>query len=83
MSVAAKKGTILTAMALTGPQAFQLEPFPLDGKAFSERFGAVKGGPLLGAAKQTLDGEDRCGISKKEGKAPARAVPKWLPPDRL
>jgi hypothetical protein len=71
MSVAAKKGTILAAMAVAGPQAFHLEPFPLDGKALSERLGAVKGAPLLGAAKRTLAGEDRSGIIKKEGKAPA------------
>jgi hypothetical protein len=34
------------------------EPFPLSGKGCSERPGAVKGAPLLGAAKRTLDGED-------------------------
>ena len=66
-----EKGYHLAAMAVAGPQAFHLEPFPLDGKAFSERLGTVKGAPLLGAAKRTLAGEDRSGIIKKEGKGPA------------
>ena len=81
VSVAAKKGTILAAMAATGPQTFHLEPFPLDGRAFSERPGAVKGAPLLGAAKRTLDGEDRSKmIEKRERRGEALrkgGVPKW------
>ena len=52
--------------------------FVIDGVArvyqltFQERPEAVKGAPLLGAAKQTLGGEERSEIIKKEGKAPAR-----------
>src|ERR1022692_1165536 len=34
-----------------------------------ERPGAVKGAPLLGAAKRTLDGEDRSEMITEEGKA--------------
>jgi hypothetical protein len=33
-----------------------------------ERPGAVKGAPLFGAAKRTLDGEDRSKIIELEGK---------------
>ncbi len=33
-------------------------PFPLDEMLCLERPGGVKGAPLLGAAKRTLDGED-------------------------
>jgi hypothetical protein len=33
-----------------------------------ERPGAVKGAPLFGAAKRTLDGEDRSKILELEGK---------------
>src|SRR5487761_2156911 len=53
----------------TGP-AFQWEPFPLDGRLVPERPGAVKGAPLLGAAKRPLYGEDRSATIQKEGKAP-------------
>src|SRR5450631_4277639 len=61
---------------------FQVEPFPLDRRFASERPGAVKGAPLLGAAKRTLDGEDRSGSIQKEGKAPwsgARSGPLKVP----
>ena len=51
-----------------------LEPFPLGGRVCSERPGAVKGAPLLGAAKRTLDGEDRSATISQEGKAPTRPV---------
>jgi hypothetical protein len=37
----------------------QVEPFPHPRTSSSERTGGVKGAPLLGAAKRTLDGEDR------------------------
>jgi hypothetical protein len=36
-----------------------MKPFPYPRKVLSERPGAVKGAPLLGAAMRTLDGEDR------------------------
>jgi hypothetical protein len=74
LSVAARKGTILAAMAVSGPPPLNWSLSVLTGRAFLERPGAVKGAPLLGAAKRTLDGEDRSGIIKEEGKAPARAV---------
>ena len=62
---------------------FQVEPFPLDRRFAPERPGAVKGEPLLGAAKRTLDGEDRSGTIQKEGKAPwsgARSGPLKVAP---
>ena len=52
---------------------FQLEPFPLDPRFDSERPGAVKGAPLLGAAKRTLDGEDRSGAIRKRERLLLRA----------
>jgi hypothetical protein len=39
-------------------ESFHICPFPLGRKRSSERPGAVKGAPI-GAAKRTLDGEDR------------------------
>ena len=42
-------------------------PFPLEGMRSSERPGAVKGAPL-GAAKRTLEGEDRSETIAEEGK---------------
>jgi len=47
------------------------EPFPLIRKPCPERPGAVKSAPLLGAAKRTLDGEDRSEMIGREGKAGA------------
>jgi hypothetical protein len=74
-----ESGTILAAMAATGPQPFTwMEPFPLDGNTFSERPGPVKGAPLLGTAKRPLDGEDRSGAIKKEEMLLPR-VPKVAP----
>ena len=40
----------------------------LSRKVLSERPGAVKGAPLLGAAQRTLDGEDRSETVYEEGK---------------
>jgi hypothetical protein len=51
-------------------------PFPLGRKRSSERPGAVKGAPL-GAAKRTLDGEDRSETIAEEGKQ------MWTPVDFL
>jgi hypothetical protein len=51
-------------------------PFPLGRKCSSERPGAVKGAPL-GAAKRTLDGEDRSETIAEEGKQ------MWTPVDFL
>ena len=39
-----------------------------------ERPGAVKGAPLFGAAKRTLDGEDRSKIIELEGKDRRKAA---------
>ena len=58
--MAAKKGTSLAAMAVTGPQAFNWS------------LSLLTGAPLLGAAKRTFDGEDRSEIIRWEGKAHAR-----------
>jgi len=44
-----------------------VEPFPHPRRSSSEWPGAVKGAPLLGAAKRTLEGEDRSNtIEKRE-----------------
>jgi hypothetical protein len=43
----------------------------------SERPGAVKGAPLLGAAKRTLDGEDHSGIIAMKGKAGEHSTKGW------
>jgi len=51
-------------------------PFPLGRKRCSERPGAVKGAPL-GAAKGTLEGEDRSETIAEEGKQ------MWTPVDFL
>ena len=42
-----------------------------------ERPGAVKGAPLLGAAKRTLDGEDRSEKIAEEGKAGRKLGERW------
>src|ERR1039458_1565727 len=55
VSMAAKEGA---KMAAKGPMS-AVCPFPLDGMLCLERPGAVKGAPLLGAAKRTLDGEGK------------------------
>jgi hypothetical protein len=49
----------------------------LIGGLAAERPEAVKGAPLLGAAKRTLDGEDRSEMIAEEGKAGANAGRKW------
>ncbi len=62
MSVAATKSTTLSDDGGVWGPGFQEEPFPLKWKACSERPGGVKGAPSFGAAKRTLDGEDRSEI---------------------
>ena len=62
LSVAAKKGTILAAMAVTGPQPSNWSLSLLIGRLVQNGPESVKGAPLLGAAKRTLDGEDRSEI---------------------
>src|ERR1019366_3862432 len=71
LSVAAKKGTKMAAKWSPARGAVRSEPFPLLGSCCPERPGAVKGAPLLGAAKRTLDGEDRSEMIAEEGKAGA------------
>ena len=57
------------------------EPFGVSLSLFSEvcpeRPGAVKGAPLLGAAKRTLDGEDRSEMIAEEGKAGRKIGERW------
>jgi hypothetical protein len=65
MSVALRKGAIWAPTWSLCLIAVRKEPFPLPAIGFSERTGAVKGAPLLGAAKRTLDGEDRSKIIRK------------------
>jgi hypothetical protein len=49
----------------------------LSRRCCSERPGAVKGAPLLGAAKRILDGEDRSETIAEEGKAGRKIGKKW------
>ena len=49
----------------------------LSRKVLSERPGAVKGAPLLGAAQRTLDGEDRSEMIAEEGKAGRKVGETW------
>src|ERR1035437_5216003 len=59
------------------------EAFPSSQECCPEGPGAVKGAPLLGAAKRTLDGEDRSEMIAEEGKAGERSAkggpPFWYP----
>ena len=54
-------------------EPFRAEPFPHIRRRCSERPGAVKGTPLLGAAKRTLDRKDRSEMIAEEGKAGTKA----------
>ena len=56
------------------PGAFLMSLSLLSGWCSSERPGAVKGAPMLGAAKRNLDSEDRSGTMGQEGKASERPV---------
>src|SRR5450432_1994030 len=58
LSVAEKKGTKMAAKWSPARGVVRSEPFPLLRSSCPERPGAVKGAPLLGAAKRTLEGED-------------------------
>src|SRR2546428_13845986 len=77
MSVAVKKGAILAPLAPRLSAAFWNEPFSPPRRCSSERPGAVKGAPLLGAAKRTLDGEDRSARLEGERKARRRTNERW------
>jgi hypothetical protein len=74
LSVALRKGAILAPTWSLCLIAVRKEPFPLPAIGFSERPGAVKGAPLLGAAKRTLDGEDRSKIILKRERRGERLV---------
>src|SRR5713101_5518429 len=77
MSVAVKKGAILAPLAPRCPQPSGMSLSLLPGDVVSERPGAVKGAPLLGAAKRTLDGEDRSARLEGERKARRRTNERW------
>src|SRR5713101_6381870 len=77
MSVAVKKGAILAPLAPRCPQPSGMSLSLLPGDVVSERPGAVKGAPLLGAAKRTLDGEDRSAKLEGERKARRRINERW------
>src|ERR1022692_1064331 len=77
MSVAVKKGTKMAARWRPARAAVRSEPFPLIRRRCPEWSGAVKGAPLLGAAKRTLDGEDRSEMIAEEGKAGRRVSERW------
>ena len=72
MSVAEKKGTKMAAKWSPARGVVRSEPFPLLRSVYPERPGVVKGAPLLGAAKRTLDGEDCSEMIAGEGKAGAK-----------
>ena len=77
VSVAVKKGAILAPLAPGGPLPSRMSLSLLLGGVSSERPGAVKGAPLLGAAKRTLDREDRSGRLEQERKAQRRTSERW------
>src|ERR1022692_2903642 len=77
VSVAVKKGTKMAARWRPARAAVRSEPFPLIRRRCPEWSGAVKGAPLLGAAKRTLDGEDRSEMIAEEGKAGRRVSERW------
>src|ERR1700681_1954031 len=85
VSVAVEKGTKMAARWRPATGAVRSEPFPLIRRRCSERPGAVKGAPLLGAAKRTLDGEDRSVTIRKRERLPApgaKVAPKKWPLSR-
>ena len=77
MSVAAKKGTKMAANWSPARRAVRSEPFPLLRSVVRNGPEPVKGAPLLGAAKRTLDGEDRSEMIAQEGKAGRKIGERW------
>jgi hypothetical protein len=65
MSVAIKKGAKMAAMEPMVPADIYIEPFSLIRKRLLERPGAVKGAPLLGAAKQLDDEQNALALSAR------------------
>ena len=70
--MAAKEGTTLAAVAVTGPQPFNWSLSHSAGGLVQNGPESVKSASMLGAAKRTLDGEDRSEIIRYEGKSLAR-----------
>ena len=68
LSVAAKKGTKMAAKWSPVRGAVRNASFPLLSSVVRNGPEPVKGAPLLGAAKRTLDGEDRSEMIAEEGK---------------
>ena len=62
--------------ALPG-EPFGVSLFPHIRRRCSERPGAVKGAPFLGAPERTLDGEDRSEMIAEEGKAGRKPSERW------
>ena len=58
-------------------RAVRSEPFPLLRSVVRNGPEPVKGAPLLGAAKRTLDGEDRSEMIAQEGKAGRTIGERW------
>src|SRR5664279_5283303 len=77
VSVAEKKGTKMAAKWSPVNRAVWSEPFPPLRVLSWNGPQAVKGAPLLGAAKRTLDGEDRSEMITEEGKAGRTFGEKW------
>jgi hypothetical protein len=65
LTMAVEKGAIMAPEWSHGPSAYLMSLSLVAGRACSERPRAVKGAPLLGAAKRTLDGEDRSKMIEK------------------
>jgi len=77
LSVAERKGTKMAAKWSPARGVVRSQPFPLLRSSCPKRPGAVKGAPLLGAAKRTLDGEDRSEMISEEGKAGRKIGERW------
>jgi hypothetical protein len=66
--MAAKKGAILAATWFS-PDAVLVRAFPSCRDGVPSERPAVKGAPVLGAAKRTLESEDRSETIGRQGKA--------------
>ena len=77
MSEAAKKGTKMAAKWSPVRGAVRSASFPLLSSVVRNGPEPVKGAPLLGAAKRTLDGEDRSEMIAEEGKAERNIGERW------
>ena len=77
LSVAERNGTKMAAMWSPAKGAVRTEPFPLLRSVVRNGPEPVKGAPLLGAAKRTLDGEDGSKMINKEGKAGRNPGEPW------